>query len=243
MNLHFNLGGISIALALPPGDDYRNQLLIQNGYFGLPPYATIGAIEDAAVKNYTPILERSLKYFTESGNITVLDIGSGNSIIDLVLAKIYPNARFILLDGNEWNDNPNLHSTKFKPYNQWSHVTDSIALNELDSGRFKFVGLDYDFSDTIQYVLSYGSCGLHYPIDTYINKIYSALDANGLVAIGPILNINSQIETVSSLFEPLEILELNGFASRERNQMSIWSKYFASDFTGPFAHAGVWRKL
>jgi len=243
MNVCFDLNCISVKLTLPADTDYKNQLLIQNGYFGLSQHATNDAIIEAAVKNYTPILERSLKYFPDLGDVTVLDIGSGNSIIDLALAKIYPNTRFILLDGNEWNDNPNLHSTQFRPYNRWSHVNDSIRLNQLDPSRFKFVGLDYDFGDSVQYVLSYGSCGLHYPVNTYINQIYSALDTNGIMALGPILNVGSQLEIINTLFEPMEILEINGFASRERNQMSIWSKYFPKDFAGPFAHAGVWRKL
>ena len=242
MDLNFTLPNVSVTLTLPSDHDFRTQLLIQNGYFGLGTNIDDIDLANAAVKNYTPILERLLKYLPTSENITLLDIGSGNSIIDLALAKIYPNASFILLDGNEWNNNPNLHTTQFKPYNHWVHVSDTVELNNLDPNRFKFVGLDYDFNDSIQYVLSYGSCGLHYPIDTYLDKIYQSLDPGGIVAIGPILNINHQIESINNLFKPLEILELNHFASRERNQMSIWSKYFPEDFTGPFAHAGVWVK-
>lgn len=242
MNLIFHLDSIDIELTLPAHADFKNQLLMQNGYFGLKPNASNTDIATAAVKNYTPIIERTLKYLPRSSAITILDIGSGNSIVDLALAKLYPNAKFILLDGDEWNDNPVLHSTNFKPYNHWVHVTDSINLNKLDPARFDFVGLDYDFNNSVQYVLSYGSCGLHYPVDTYINQIYKALDIGGIVAIGPILNIKSQLQTINNLFTPLEIFELDNFISRERNQMTTWTGYFPNDFKGPFAHAGVWQK-
>ena len=243
MNLEFNLSCGNITLNLPADDEFKNQLLIQNGHFGKGLSISDSELVVAIVKNYAPILERSLKYLDTTKVLTVLDIGAGNSIIDIVLAKVYPNLSFILLDGNEWNSNPNLHSTEFKPYNHWEHVVDLITVNNLDSARFKFVGLDYAFNETLDYVISYGSCGLHYPIQTYADKINSAISTDGYIAIGPILNVNSQIEFLNNKFKLVEIIELNGFIDREANQMSKWSKYFDRDFAGPYAHAGVWKKL
>lgn len=242
MQLEFNLSCGNITLNLPTDYKFRNQLLIQNGHFGKGLGISDHDLTVAIVKNYTPILERSLKYLEVNKVLKVLDIGAGNSIIDIVLAKIYPNSSFILLDGDEWNNNPNLHSTEFKPYNHWQHVVNLIAVNELDSTRFKFVGLDYAFNDTVDYVVSYGSCGLHYPIQTYIDKIDTAISTSGYIAIGPILNINSQVELLNNKFKLIELIELNGFIDREANQMSSWSKYFDREFTGPYAHAGVWKK-
>jgi hypothetical protein len=243
MNLNFNLSNISLNLTLPDDDKYRSQLLIQNGYFGKGQNISNEELADAVVKNYTPILDRSIKYVLDLGNLTILDIGSGNSIVDIALAKIFPHAKFVLLDGDEWNSNPNLHSNSFKPYNHWVHVEKTIKLNNLDMARFKFVGLDYDFSDRPNYILSYGSMGLHYPVETYLQKIHTALAENGILSLGPILNINSQIQRVSKLFETLEIIELTNFGSREKLQLDRWGQYFEQDFSGPFAHAGVWRKI
>ena len=243
MQIYFNLSCGRFTLDLPADTLFRTQLLIQNGYFGKGPNITDTEFAIAVVNNYTPILERSLKYLNNITELKVLDIGAGNSIIDIVLAKIYPDARFVLLDGNEWNDNPNLHSAQFKPYNHWVHVENTIKLNNLDTNRFKFVGLDYDFGDQPNYILSYGSMGLHYSVETYLSKIHTALADNGVLAIGPILNINSQVQTVSKLFETLEIVELTNFRSREKLQLDQWNQYFAQGFSGPFAHAGVWRKV
>jgi hypothetical protein len=242
MNLNFNLSNSSVNLILPNDEKYKSQLLIQNGYFGKGQNISNGELAVAVVNNYTPILDRSIKYIAGLDNLTILDIGSGNSIIDVALAKIFPKAKFILLDGNEWNSNHNLHSDNFKPYNHWVHVENTIKLNNLDITRFKFVGLDYDFDDQPNYILSYGSMGLHYPIEMYLEKIHHSLADNGILAVGPILNINSQIQTVNQLFKPLEIIELTNFVSREKLQLSQWAQYFPQDFSGPFAHAGVWRK-
>lgn len=243
MHLEFNLSCGNISLNLPTDQEFRNQLLIQNGHFGKGLGISDHDLAIAVVKNYTPILERSLKYLDTDKVLKILDIGAGNSIIDIVLAKVHPYASFILLDGDEWNNNPNLHSSEFKPYNHWQHVISLIDENELDSTRFRFVGLDYLFDETVDYIISYGSCGLHYPIQTYTDKISSAISSDGYIAIGPILNVNSQIESLNSKFKLVELLELNGFANRESNQMSKWSKYFDKDFAGPYAHAGVWKKL
>ena len=243
MQLEFNLSYGNITLNLPTDYEFKNQLLIQNGHFGKGLDISDQDLAVAIVKNYTPILERSLKYLDTNKVFKVLDIGAGNSIIDIVLAKVYTNASFILLDGDEWNSNPDLHSTKFKPYNHWQHVVDLIAVNALDSARFKFVGLDYTFNEKVDYVISYGSCGLHYPVQTYADKIDSVISSDGYIAIGPILNVNSQIEFLNNKFNLVELIELNGFIDREVNQMSKWSKYFDRNFTGPYAHAGVWKKL
>ena len=242
MKLTFNLTNVSVDLDLPDNAKYRSQLLNQNGNFGLKSNTDDAELAIAIVKNYTPILDRLIKYLPKLDNITILDIGSGNSIIDLVIGKIFPNATFILLDGDESNNNPILHSVKFKPYNKWIHVSDTITLNHLDADRFKFVGLDYDFKDLLQYVISYGSCGLHYPVETYISKIQSALDIDGMVLFGPILNINSQLQAMDHLFKPIELIELLNFANRATNQMTAWQEHFPTNFVGTFAHAGVWQK-
>ncbi len=245
MRLDFPLKKQHVILELGNSAEFKEQLLIQNGYFGKGKTITDLDIELDAVANYIPVLERIVQNIPLDGNFTILDIGSGNSIIDLVLSKVLPNSKFILLDGDDWNNNQELHSVDFKPYNRWAHVKNLIEINNLDKNRFRFVGLDYPFNESHDIVISYGSWGLHYPIDTYLSQVVKSLKSSGFLVVAPILNINGSFEKIKSNFVEVDVWQISAEHAQKRNA-NDWQrliKYFPKNFQGIWAYGGIWKKL
>ena len=91
-------------------------------------------------------LTEFLSMLNESINMpdspTILDIGAGNSLFDIALAKTYPNSNFILVDGDNFDPMINKgiqHSSTYQTYNSWAPVFGNIELNGLDPAKFKAI--------------------------------------------------------------------------------------------------------
>jgi SAM-dependent methyltransferase len=244
MQFNFKINSQNIRILVSDSEDFRREFLVQKGAFGLGPDITTEEIEHHASRDHVNMIEKTAKYFTTDQEFTVLDIGAGNSVADLVLAKLFNNSKFILLDGDEWTGSDEIHSINYQPYNHWQHVEQAVDLNQLDRDRFSLVGLDYAFDTPVDLIMSCGAWGLHFPIELYLESAVKALKPGGIISLAPVLNINNSLEKINSVLTPLEITDIDkGISSkRNANDWGQFSKYFPEDFTGSWGYAGIWRK-
>lgn len=110
----------------------------------------------------------------------IIDIGSGVSVIDLLLASYIPNSKFWLVDKEGFEFRPGVYyDINYPMYHNWGPVVDAIQASEFNPERFFFLGQDSDFPEDVDCVTSYLSWGWHYPIETYWNKAYNSLKKGG----------------------------------------------------------------
>lgn len=241
MKFNFKINNQDIEILVSDSEQFRKEFLIQKGYFGQGHDITQEEIERCASLDLVFLMEQIVLNLDPTKDITVIDIGAGNSVTDLVLAKIFDSAKFILLDGDEWIGCEEIHSADFKPYNYWKHVKIAIRLNGFDHKRFLYVGLDYAFDQPADLITSCGAWGLHFPIETYLDSALKALKPGGILALAPILNINNALEKVNAHLTPLMIHEIKT-VDRNAKDWPRFSKYFPINFSGPWGYVGIWRR-
>lgn len=116
----------------------------------------------------------------------ILDIGSGMSVIDLLLCNYIPNSKFFLLDNDELNQDfaklgPRevCYSEHYPYYNSWDPVKDAITTSKFDSSRFLFLNSIDQIQEEMDVVTSYLSWCFHYPKDVYWDKVFDLLKTDG----------------------------------------------------------------
>jgi SAM-dependent methyltransferase len=241
MKFNFKINSQNIEILVGDSEHFRREFLTQKGYFGLGPNITQEELESRASLDHVDQIQRTIKYIATDKDITIIDIGAGNSIADLVLAKMFNLANFVLLDGNSWAEQQEIRSADFKPYNSWRHLRYTIGINQLDPNRFNLVDLDYAFDQPADLIMSCGAWGFHFPLEKYLDAALNALKPGGILSIAPILNIDNPIETLNSRLTPLDITEIN-YDTRNAKDLEGFSKYFPEDFSGPRIYTGIWRK-
>ena len=174
---------------------------------------------------------------------TIVDIGAGNSLIDLALSAYLKSAKFILVDGDGHNTNSDiLHSRDFKTYNSWQMVHDAIELSGLDKANFTTTGTDYDFSEPADVILSSYSWGMHYPIDVYLDKVVNALKPGGYLILNPVLNTNGYLDEIDKRLTRITT-EPEGHWMRSSHQWDRWEPLFRNlPESEPTAYRCIWQK-
>jgi SAM-dependent methyltransferase len=143
--------------------------------------------------------------FDLPNNATILDIGAGTSVVDLLLYSYIPNSKFYLVDKEEWaikfldNNSPEICFSKNYPfYNSWQSVKDAISTSNFDMDRFVFLTPDSEFPKDVDAVTSYFSYCFHYPKEVYWEKILGSLKKGGkLVLDVRLLKSNDVIGEIS----------------------------------------------
>lgn len=174
---------------------------------------------------------------------TIIDVGAGNSLIDLGLSIYTKSAKFILVDGNGHNPNyTSLHSRDFKTYNSWQMVFDAIGLSGLNPDNFTTKDTTYDFSDPADLILSSYSWGMHYPVDVYLEKVVNALKPGGYLVLNPVLNINSYIDEIDKRLTRI-VTEPEGHWMRSSHEWHLWEPHFRHlPESEPTAYRCIWQK-
>lgn len=136
-------------------------------------------------------------------NATILDIGSGNSLIDLAICLIFSekNFKFILVDDSDTFLSSNeknsefYDETNYKTYNNWSFVNKVINSNGFIRENFicKSPSEIWTTSE-VDLVVSTASWCWHYPVDTYLNKVSNIIKDGGYLYINSVLNIDNAID-------------------------------------------------
>lgn len=144
-------------------------------------------IHDANFHNWHQaewLLREKMSVFDIPDDAKIIDIGSGASIIDLLLYSYIPNSNFYLIDREgEWPRDVHpldvAYSEDHPFYHSWDTVLDAINTSGFDSNRFNFLNPDDDFPEDVDLIMSSYSYCYHYPKETYWNKIIESLKPNG----------------------------------------------------------------
>lgn len=120
---------------------------------------------------------------------TVVDVGSGVAIFDLLLSQC-TDANFYLVDKSALDKFfPVQYSAdKHGFYNSWNVVTDAITTSNLDPARFNFVSPTDEWPEQIDMIVSMHSWCWHYPKDNYWSKAIANLKSGGYLVLD-ILNL------------------------------------------------------
>lgn len=114
-------------------------------------------------------------------NPTIVDIGCGLSVQDLLLAKYFPGSTFTLVDKEGFEFRPGIYYDKDYPeYNSWKPVVDGIESSGLDPKRFSMQGPEDKWPDQVDAVTSYLSYCWHYPKELYWQKVMDHLKVGGV---------------------------------------------------------------
>lgn len=117
---------------------------------------------------------------------TIVDIGAGASIVDLLLYSYIPHSKFYLIDGDSWNISfkdgvtPSVcFSENYPVYNSWQVVLDAIRTSNFNRDRFVLLSPASEFPKEVDAITSYFSYCFHYPKEVYWNKILASLKKGG----------------------------------------------------------------
>jgi len=214
INFTFKFKGEEIQLSWTNVALLRNNLLGQvsnlgdNNSYSKEYHQQLESVVNGIQEEYNNILSR-LENIEFPENPIIVDIGCGTGIIDLVLAKYFKGkATFYLIDGDddldaiEKNQNELIHSPGFKTANSWKCFRDGLVTNNISSS-FRLMSPS-DSWEGIQadVVMSIGSCGLHYPIDQYWERIKTAVKPQGYLGFFPLLSLMSPAAKIKEVFGP-----------------------------------------
>jgi hypothetical protein len=143
-------------------------------------------------------------YELPSGS-TIIDIGSGNSVFDLLLHKYIPDSKFYLVDRNNFitaksnakyptRDNPCwLHS--------WNIVEDAIQSSNIDRSNFTFLDIDDDWNVEADMITSYMAWCMHFPKEEYWSRVLKSLKIGGRLLID--INIGWEQQLIEEISDEL----------------------------------------
>jgi SAM-dependent methyltransferase len=131
------------------------------------------------------------QYYDRYNNPTVLDIGSGVGIIDLLACDFFKSGTFYLLDKNQNSTirpNGEYYSRNHGFYNSWQPTVDGIKTSGFNTDQFKIIEPGYEERvPKCDIITSYSSWCWHYPLDIYFTFVLDRLKIGGTL----ILNISN----------------------------------------------------
>lgn len=234
-------------------DDLYTVISRQTTNFGKSHKLSKQELQNEIEAEYQIIFDFVVDNVTLPQNPVIVDIGSGSSVVDMALYKYYDqNARIYLLDGSllkdDFGGHPMLHHQDFKPFNRWDPVADAILTNKFKASDFKVMSTKQEWPADLKadLILSNCSWGLHYPIETYWEKVKSALKPGGYLVIRPLLNINNAVELISTTFGKPKVLDHTPFSEIKNNRpvdYERWRKILpdTSD-SAIWGYRGTWQR-
>lgn len=179
---------------------------------------------------------------------TIVDIGAGNSLIDIIINLKYPKKKFKFILVDSAYILPDVTTSKFYQddygtYNDWSFLLNAIELNNMSMSSFVTKEPDDTWSDTpVDLVFSIASWCWHYPVDTYIDKAESLVKHGGYLHVNSVLNVSKAFFKLTKCFKPIHLKTYNFIPSRSEvensrslaimEQYNINPAYFSFVFTG-----------
>lgn len=168
---------------------------------------------------------------------TIIDVGSGIAVIDLLLYSYIPNSKFYLIDKDTVEFEKNIYfSDNYPFYNQWAPVHDAIESSNFDSNRFVIQGPDDDWPES-DCITSYYSWCFHYPKETYWNKTLNSLKVGGkLILDVRYTKDRNVVEEISESFKCKPII------FEYANTIPKWIDDYQNGDPGVLGHRCVWTR-
>lgn len=138
-------------------------------------------------------------------NCKIIDIGAGNSVIDLLLHKYIPNSEFYLVDRNNFFSSQEnaRYPTKDNPcwLHSWNVVEDGIAASNIDRNKFHFLDINDAWNVEADMITSYMAWCMHLPKDVYWAKVLDSLKIGGRLLID--INIGWEQQIIEEISDAL----------------------------------------
>lgn len=174
---------------------------------------------------------------------TVLDVGSGLGLFDIILSKINKNCNFFLLDKSEVNvksefeyySKENNHGF----YNSWPLVLDIIQTSNANLDQFNFLSPSDDWPESIDLVISMHSWCWHYPKEVYWDKLMSKLKIGGYLILD-IINLENK-SIADEISEDLKSVP-NRIPLKLSNPYHPCIKEFTLEHTDVYGYSYCWQR-
>lgn len=143
--------------------------------------------------NYDSKLERSKKY---------LEIGSGISILGLLLSQAFPDIDFYFVDNNYVENLKNVpfyNDQHHAFYNSFEVINNCIKNSKLDNNRIHLLIPNSSWPDRIDIIISTMSYCWHYSPHVYLQKIISNLNNNGYLMLD-VLHTSNNLDILTNQF-------------------------------------------
>ncbi len=148
----------------------------------------------------------SIKAYLPENCSRILDIGCGLGGIDLMVYNHYNgNVELNLLDYSKVDDKIHYgYQNTGSIYNSLELSREFLVMNGVDESKIRIHNAENEFPiGRFDVVLSILSCGFHYPVSTYLDKVKICL---GGVAIFDIRKDTDQIEELKANFNEVKVI-------------------------------------
>jgi hypothetical protein len=246
-----------VSLRIPSNEEEIRLLKIQTGFESLDWAHSITVLENRTHARISRLIET---FKTLPNGATIVDIGAGNSLVDLALASLFreKDFKFILVDTDEflnskqykepsgpWNPE-HYNENGYNPYNDWSFVKNTIKLNDLPLENFSFVHPDNFKECSADVIMSFASYGWHYPLETYLDLITAGLKKNGYLSFMPLMNADNAVDKLNDRFGSTILFEKFNFDPAGFNEKEA-EKVKAQIAAGklhrePFGFHAIWHR-
>lgn len=160
----------------------------------------------------------NLGVFDLPNGATVVDIGCGVAISDLLLYSYIPNSIFYLVDRDgEWPSNLDpttvCYTESHPHYNSWTPIHDAIKTSDFDQDRFHMLSPTDQLPEDADLIMSSFSWCFHYPKEIYWEKVKDSLKTGGKLFLDVrLLRDRNVIDEISEEFKSLPtLLPMGGF--------------------------------
>tara|TARA_Y200000002_G_scaffold376909_1_gene381534 strand:- start:606 stop:1427 length:822 start_codon:yes stop_codon:yes gene_type:complete len=147
---------------------------------------------------------RQLNYRNKLQNSnSYLEIGSGISILGLILSQAYPHINIYLLDQNSFEHlekKPFYNKKHHAYYNSFDVVNNCIDESNLEKNKIKLLTPDSEWPKNIDVITSYNSYCWHYSVNHYMDNIISSLNKNGHLILD-VLYKDNNYNTICNIFD------------------------------------------
>lgn len=110
----------------------------------------------------------------------VLDIGCGLGAIDAIIANERNITALYLVDGDGTVERHGEYRDVSEP---WNNVADAVEFVQANTSKMLAVVPEWPERHKVDIVLSLKSWGLHYPVETYLNRVPDLLESNGVLVL------------------------------------------------------------
>lgn len=158
--------------------NWTDEVLAYAAATGRTPEVSCPLIEERAIGDAAQILP----YVTGRGVTSMLDIGCGLALVDVMLARALAPRRVFLLDGAE----PGAHEAGYRERMQpWAvaKIGAQMFRANADPGIEVFTLAAEPFVVDVDLIISTRSWGHHYPVSVYLESVAKSLRPGGLLAV------------------------------------------------------------